>query len=131
VSRRYWPTRSEVSGDASGNRLRSPDHAVERLGGRGDSTLLGRQEAGAQLRADNRLVSADRGVRETAPAVAGCLLPGHAALRDDEPDVAIVLALRLVSSVLGTVDARGGMIMSGSGSGWCLTRLKQCACATP
>ena len=78
-----------ISGDANGHWLRYPDHAVEHLGGHGDFTLLGRKDAGAQLRADNRLLSADRGLRETAPAVASRFLPSHAALLRDEPDVAI------------------------------------------
>src|SRR3954453_8009807 len=83
------------SGNANGNRLRNPDHAVEHLGGYGGFTLLGGQGAGAQLRSDDRLVSADRGLRETAPAVAGRFLPSHAPLLCDDPNVAIALALRL------------------------------------
>src|SRR3954451_19571905 len=95
VSRQDWPRPAGGSGNANGNRLRNPDHAVEHLSGYGDFTLLGREPAGAQLRSDDRLVSADRGLRETAPAVAGRFLPGHAALLCDDPNVAIALALRL------------------------------------
>src|SRR3954452_19159753 len=95
VSRQYWPRPAGGSGNANGNRRRNPDHAVEHLSGYGAFTLLGRQPAGAQLRSDDRLVSADRGFRETAPAVAGRFLPGHAALLCDDPNVAIALALRL------------------------------------
>ena len=69
--------------------------AVEHLGGHGDFALLGMQQAGAQLRSNDRLVSADRRLRETAPAVTGRSLPGQAALLGDELDVAIALPWRL------------------------------------
>src|ERR671917_262113 len=114
---RHGPTRA-VSSGAHGNRLRNPDHAVEHLSGHGGFALLSRQNAGAQLRSDDRLVAPDRGLRETAPAVAGRLLPGHAALLSDDPNVAIALAPRPGVLRARHRRARGGMTMSGIGSGW-------------
>src|SRR3954469_5679926 len=84
-----------VSGGANGSGLCNPDHVVEHLSRDGGFTLLGRQDAGAQLWSDDRLVAPDRGFRETAPAVACCFLPRHAALLCNRPDVVIALALCL------------------------------------
>src|SRR4051794_18425125 len=88
--RRPW-----VSGGAKGSRLRNPDHMVEHLSRDGGFTLLSRQDAGPQLRSDNRLVAPDRGFHEAAPAVACRFLPRHAALLRNDPDVAIALVLCL------------------------------------
>src|SRR3954454_3620957 len=96
VSQQYsGPARSMVSGGANGSRLRNPDHVVEHLSRDGGFTLLGRQDAGAQLWSDDRLVAPDRGLRETAPAVACRFLPRHAALLGNRPNVVIALALHL------------------------------------
>src|SRR3712207_3114239 len=84
-----------ASGDADGDRLGGPDHAVEHLDGDGGFALLGRQGAGAQLRTDEALVAPDRGLREAAAAITGRFLPGHAALLRDEPDVAVARAPRI------------------------------------
>src|SRR4051812_6120139 len=89
------PAGSMVSGGANGSRLCNPDHVVEHLSRDGGFTLLGRQDAGAQLWSDDRLVAPDRGFRETAPAVACCFLPRHAAPLCSRPDVVIALALCL------------------------------------
>src|SRR3954449_10038121 len=94
-----------VSGGANGSGLGNPDHAVEHLSRNGGFTLLGRQDAGAQLRSDDRLVAPDRGFHEAAPAVARRFLPRHAALLCNDPDVVIALALRL--STLGARHRRG------------------------
>src|SRR3954451_10523893 len=68
---------------------------VEHLSRDGGFTLLGWQDAGAQLWSDDRLVAPDRGLRETAPAVTRRFLPRHATLLRDDPDVVIALALCL------------------------------------
>src|SRR3954453_20655669 len=96
---------SVVSGCANGKGLCNPDHVVERLNGDSSLASLGRQDAGVQLRSDDRLVAPDRGLYETAPAVACCFLPRHAALLGNDPDVVIALALRL--SALRTRHRRG------------------------
>src|SRR3954469_21427413 len=94
VSQQYCPARSVVSGGANGSRLRNPDHVVVYLSRGGGLPLLGRQDAGTQLRSDDCLVAPDRGLRETAPAVACRLLPRHAAPLCNDPDMVIALALR-------------------------------------
>src|SRR3712207_102023 len=86
---------SAGSGGADGNRLGDPEHAVEHRDRDDGLALLGRQAAGAQLRSDAALVAPDRGFGVAAPAIAGRLLPGHAALLRDELDGAIALALRV------------------------------------
>ena len=51
--------------------------------------MLARQGAGAKLRADQVLVSADGSLDEVAPAVASGLLPSSSALLGDQLDVAV------------------------------------------
>src|SRR5215212_7114060 len=94
-----------VSGGANGSGLCNLDHVVEHLSRDGGFTLLGRQDAGAQLWSDDRLVAPHRGLGETAPAVACRFLPRHAALLCNDPDVVIALAPRL--SALRARHCRG------------------------
>src|ERR687890_1802413 len=94
-----------VSRGPNGSGLRNPDHVVEHLSRDGGFTLLGRQDAGAQLWSDDRLVAPDRSLREIAPAVACRFLPRHAALLRNGPNVVIALALRL--SALPAQHRRG------------------------
>src|SRR3954451_7827118 len=94
-----------VSGGANGSGLCNPDHVVENLSSDGGFTLLGRQDAGAQLWSDDRLVAPDRGFRETAPAVACRFLPRHAALVYNRPNLVIALSLSL--SALPARHCRG------------------------
>src|SRR3954447_11214706 len=97
-----------MSGSTNGNRLGNPDHAVEHLSCNDGFTLLGWQDASAQLRSDDRFVAPYRGLRETAPAVACRFLPCHTALLCNDPDVVIALAL-----CLSTLRARHRR-----GTGW-------------
>src|SRR3954447_774783 len=82
-------------GGANGSRLGNPDHAVEHLSRDGGFTSLGWQDAGAQLRSDDRLVAPYRGFHEAAPAIACRFLPCHTAFLCNDLDVVIALALCL------------------------------------
>jgi hypothetical protein len=62
------------------------------------------------------LGAADRDLHETAAAIPGSLLPGHAALLDDVLDMTIPNRGTPASFVVIVEDARGGMTMSGGGS---------------
>jgi hypothetical protein len=107
---------SRSSGSADGDGFGNPDHAVEHCDGNGRFALLAGQRAGAEFCADQPLVSADGGLRETTAAVSRRFLPGHPAFLGDEPDVAVARALGVGTVVLGTAEARGGMTTSGGGS---------------
>ena len=48
--------------DADGDRLGDSDHPIERLDADCDFSLLSRERAGTQARADDALVAADRGL---------------------------------------------------------------------
>lgn len=51
------------------------DHAFEHLDSEGDLTLVAGISAGAELGPDQVLMTADRGLGQVAPAVAGGMLP--------------------------------------------------------
>ena len=89
------------SGAAQGEGLGDPDHSIERRDGDGRLAMLRHEYAGTKPGADQLLVSADRGLDEVAPAVAGRLLPRHAALLGDEPDVAVARV-----QIVGAIGAR-------------------------
>jgi hypothetical protein len=81
--------------DAHSDRLGNSDHPIERLNGDCDFTLLSREGAGTQPRADQGFVAAHRGLDEATTAVAGCLLPSHSALLGNGADVTVALTLRI------------------------------------
>src|SRR6185312_7971655 len=56
---------SRSSGSADGDGFGNPDHAVEHCDGNGRFALLAGQRAGTESCADQPLVSADGGLRET------------------------------------------------------------------
>ena len=69
-----------ASGDADGDGLGGADHAIEHLEREGSLGPLAGQATGAQLGADQALVSADGGFAEGSSAAPRRLLPGHPAL---------------------------------------------------
>ena len=107
---RWRGTAARPQGSALANRdgLGSPDHAVQHGDGEGSFALLTTQGAGAELRADQVLVSPYGSFGEVASATPVGLLPTHAALLGDQLDVAVPRVCAAGLLVSDTAEARGG-----------------------
>jgi hypothetical protein len=94
-----WATLLVLSGPwcqaANGSRLCNPDHGLSTSAAMAVSPVLARQDAGAQLWSDDRLVAPDRGFHETAPLQASFvgrpIMDPIAGLRDAVTTSGIVL----------------------------------------
>src|ERR687893_204161 len=83
-----------LSGGALRHRHTEPGHPVEHRAGDPGFGLLAGQSPSPKAPTDDGLVAEHGGFPERAPAVADRLLPAHAALVPDHPDVPVALAGR-------------------------------------
>jgi len=92
-----------ASDGGDGNWLGDPDHSVEGANGDGDLTFLTGGRSCPEFRADDVFVATDRGLHDAASAITIGLLPGHASLLGNIPDMTIANGLGLLSGS-GVVD---------------------------